>query len=304
MVGEGVTTETYDDFRDYVRDINDIIEPGMPVVLKKIQNYNQFYSRKRGLKESYKKFLFISDGSINSDGLFNIQKGEQNYSSLLFGEGGLMDYTIVNFKTPELYGGVLSVPKDDIEISVEKDSSINDKIKWTSTIKSQNTTTIDSISMGDISERLYSDALDALHFARDAVYFNLDPFYFSSHPMVRRIDDSKTKMSEAREFVCLSAVLSLLHDAKHKHNGGVSFVANQLGTFSTGSESWQKHGHPVCDTDYLIQQGNTVYAYVKTGCGFNGGATYILPTSKDEDLVERAFSDDFVKNYYPAGFIE
>ena len=100
------------------------------------------------------------------------------------------------------------------------------------------------------------------------------------------------------------AVLSLLREAKYEFISGVSFNAEQFGTFSTGSESWRKHGHPVCDTDYLISQGNTVYAYVKTGCGFNGGATYILPTSKDEDLVERAFSDDFVKNYYPAGFIE
>ena len=300
-ITDGKNENSGNDYSEYISSINKNLESDMPVLFTETHERPRAQRRALGSrtdKYSKNRLLFLSDENLSYGGVFKLQPKTRNNCYLML---DCENYTIVNQDSDKLGNDKLSVPiKWTMEHICEYSSSTySSGIKWNSLTDKG----IEEIIVGDILNKQYFEAINSLKFARDAVYFKLGVSYFDSISRVNQIDESKTKLYEAKKLTCLNAAMSLLDEAKKEQHilGNHNVQATQIGCYSTGAQSFQNNGRPVGDTDYLIHRGGKRFAIVKIGGGPNVREMYILPYKGEESLVECAFSNDMIKKHYPDG---
>jgi|GEM_PF-5231811 len=114
------------------------------------------------------------------------------------------------------------------------------------------------------------------------------------------------------EMNCIQAVLNLLHGPVYEKNGlKVRLEVSQVGRDRNAVQSLRSQGYPVGSEDYIIKDLNmaeirksdddTCVAFLKVGKRLRQGEMYILPAKGMDTIVEKAFSKEHVKTYYPHG---
>lgn len=266
-------TKLTGNFKEQIETLDTLLEPGMPVLFKD-RNINR---------------LFFSNGEIKNYQEFSIEKGKRNYCSLLINCYDSKKYQIANH--PESICS-LDFPKNEDNY----------------------------FFLGKAINEDFSSAINALSFARDAVYFSLPMFYSRPHYLVSDKNKNESKLDkQTSNFSCLKASMNLLEQVAKKDIEGVDKILNKK-TKGTNNhfraiqvgpvreKRQREKGVPLDSSDFIIGElgyPERVLGFVKVGKGSGWGQTYILPISEKRDaLVEKAFSKENIKKFYPYGIKE
>ncbi len=290
-------------YADSLQDLNNMLAPGTPVMF---QRHNEHGSR---------KLLLLSGGGLSQDGTFDVQKGKRNYVYASINEDDSDVYKISRLNDGKLAHYRLEVPhsrrgedESDHSFSPEDPGAV---------------ASFHEVVMGNKVIREFPDVINALQFAGDAVHFKLDQFY--SRPLYLTFEKGDAEANWQREKrahndACLGAVLNLMREAveidiRKKDAAATSYAqvstetygpisATQLDLYKDQGEEFSGCGLPVDLKDYLLQVSTKKkLAFVKVGKGDGFGETYVLPAEDElNELVGFAFSDDFVKKFYPLAF--
>ncbi len=267
-------------------------------------------------KPDSRKLLLLSGGGLSQDGTFDVQKGKRNYVYASMGENDSDTYRIAKLKDETLMHYRLEVPPRGSK-EQQKDSFLSDAV--TSSHGAGSTMVV----VGDKVVEDFPGVINALQFARDAVYFELDQFYSRSYYLVFEkggAEANRQREMQVHDDTCLGVVLNLIREAIEVDNNQKDAMAKSYAQvniemygpisatqldFNKGlGDDLRERGFPVDPKDYIVRVNSRKdLAFVKVGKGDGFGQTYILP-AKDElsDLIESAFSGDFVKQFYPYGF--
>ena len=298
---KGKSEITEKNFSESIKTLEDILEPGTPVML---QNYDSSSLRRHSQRHKTTRWFFFSGGRINNSGHFNLQKGKRNFSCVRMSNDYINRYQIMHLRNKM---------SDTLEISSPKGWRTRQYNEGTFSPAgpqewySNHSSGTEKVVVGDTLEEQFPITMNALKFARDAFYFNLHPFYSNPNYLVTEMRDKGIRVERERQpseqtnrITCLRACINLITEAEKELEVYREPVkARHLGCFR------DRPAHPVEDTDYIIEElaypGKKI-AFVKTGKG-SLGETYILPFSdKNNEILELAFSEDMIKKHYPYGF--
>jgi len=273
------------DFTELVQTLEALLKPGVPVMLKEY-TLSDLWLR-GGLHT--KTALFISGGHLSKHGVFDIQKGNRNFSYVSFSGEDSASYKLVRNPNGTLDNYVLSPPETGAAPQYNEGSfSQAGPARWAS-FHSSGTS---QIVIGDALTEQFPDALHALNFARDAIYFDLPPFYLVQGDLIMQIGDKYfgglQGEEQANELICLTACMKLIDKAGRKIEENYSYITmKQVGTLKDGESTLRRRGHPVDDLDYVAQKeslSRELVALIKVGKGSRPGETYIRPASEKMKL--------------------
>ncbi len=301
VTAEGKTDVTEENFADSMQKLENMLKPGMPVLIRNYTHFNVFSQPKHA-----REMLFFYGGELKwqgkRQGELTVQKGKRNFV-----------VTFVNGASPEKYQIARSIYKKPTE-------SFGVPHRWEEEVYNEGTfspagpsiwTTVhragtESIVVGDALNDRFPNAIRALRFAGDAVYFKLNGFY-SGPNIITEIGASATseqgeqRDSLTRRMACLNAVMNLLKESERivdPHHDNWRFMeAAQVGWYASTIQDELTAGYPVDKEDYCLG-----VAFVKVEKGIFPGEAYILPArEKMDELVELAFSEEMVRKHYPHG---
>lgn len=301
--GEGSVDEG--SFRGFLRDISRKLKSGMPVMFL---NYSQ--NNICGRNRYAQRYLFFSDGELSSDGVFGVEQGNRNFNYLTINENNPDSYQLVKHWKGQLDNHPISVPRNwTVNQYNEETFSPAGGSSWIS----NHSGGTEEVIVGKWLEKKFPSAITALRFARDAVFFHLPQVYSMQNYLITETGDKDTRnenegqrTKQTSRVACVRACLNLLNEAERElegYHGGL--VARQAGWYNGGAkEIRDRLGYPVDDSDFVVGQishPSKTLAFVKCEGVFQYGDIYILPTKKNQGLVEHAFSKKKVKRFYPHG---
>ena len=297
-------------YSEVMQTIDNIIEPGTPVLL---QNFSWSGMGSGIPGKITKKILFLSGGHLSSQGVFNLEKGKKHHIyiniNININSNNQEDYRIVKCHNH----GSLDQHKLKIPHSWTRDQHNEGTFSpappqnW----KSSHKAGTEKLIIGDQLIEQYSDALFSLMFSRDAIKFNLNPFYGQPFYLVTEKDINQNGEEKRKDIatrgVNLTACMNLIKKANKEINDyWDAITASQIGYFNEGVKRFREQKFPVDEKDYLIKElshPRRTLGFIKINQGVIRGENYILPLNeKMEELTELAFSDEFVKKFYPYGF--
>lgn len=302
---KGETTITKENFSDSLGALEQMLEPGMPVI---IQNFS-WNSLAYGGGRRNQNILFFSGGHVSKKGVFDLEKGKRNFSCVQVYKNDHESYRVINALSSELTNYTLAVPSNWTANQYNEGTfSRLGGVSW----QSLHSAGTEKIFVGRNLLEQFPEAFRALQFARDAIRFELNPFYSHQNKLIHyegeKINDEKEKQRtrETTRIACLRASANLLVRADHELTQEDSFFnVTEIGCSSKDLQRFREKGYPVEKQDCIVYEISHPYraiAFVKTNNISFVGEVYVLPyNEQSEEIVKLAFSNDFVKKYYPFG---